>query len=285
MDPVHFGFSYLLSDRFVEDARLGVTASRILVGGWLILSSSQWLVAASLFSEDGPLPWQALGRTPKRPMIARLRRRLSTPALRLWLTVQLAGSVLLLAGIAPLPTGVLLLASYGLLILLSGEFWSDGADKMGMIALAGTVLSGAGIATDDPLLILSGIVTVGGQLTLCYFVAGTSKLFVAGWRQGVELSDVMGTELWGSPLARRATRHPAGALIAAWGVMLIEALFPLALLAPLPWLLTALSVLFAFHVATAVVMRLNLFPFAFVSAYPAAILISRVVRASLGWTV
>ena len=263
---------------------MALIAARIFVGLWLIVSTAQWFVAATIFAEDGPLAFARIARVGRKRLVGAWRRRMSVAALRTWLAVQLVLAILLLAGVAPLPVGAALLASYGALLLLSGDYWSDGSDKIGMIVLAGTLLTGIGVARDDALLALAGVLVAGGQLTLCYAIAGWSKVIVVDWRSGAELRDIMATDLWGTTLVRRVTGHPTGALVAAWGVMGIEMIFPLALLAPLPWLAGALAVMLAFHIATALIMRLNLFPWAFVSAFPAVILLSRAIRAGLGWT-
>lgn len=286
MHGVHLSFSHLLTNDFLVDASASLEASRKLIGLWLILSTAQWLVAADVFSDEGPLPWAELGRLRMRPWIGKLRRRMSTPALRAVLAMQLVVATVLLATTSvPLLVGCLawLIASYGGFVLLTGEYWTDGSDKMGMIAMSGTLVTGTGALLGDPALALAGVLIAGGQLTVCYMVAGVSKTFFADWRSGAELAAIMATEAAGTPFAARLVRIRPVALAATWGVILGEALFPLALLMPHGWLLAALGAALLFHVATAICMRLNMFPWAFVATYPAVLLFGRIVRAALGW--
>lgn len=77
--------------------------------------------------------------------------------------------------------------------------------------------------------------------------------------------------------------HRTLALLLTWGVILLAALFPLAFFAPPMILLGALAAMLIFHVATAVFMRLNAFPWAFAAAYPAVVLLSAALREAFGW--
>lgn len=275
-----------MTGRFLADAADSLAFSRVLIGLWLVLWTAQWLTAADLFSHDGPLPWARLSRVRQRPLIGRLRRRMSTRLFRALLAAQLCIAVVLLASASVSVLVVclaLLIASLGGFIVLTGEFWSDGSDKIGMIAIAGAFVTGAGVLLGDSALALAGALIAGGQLTVCYLVAGVSKVFFADWRNGAELAAVMAAESWGHPMMERLTRRRPVAIAVSWCVILGEALFPLALLAPRPWLLAALATLMLFHVATALVMGLNTYPWAFAAAYPSATLLGRVLRSSLGW--
>ena len=88
-------------------------------------------------------------------------------------------------------------------------------------------------------------------------------------------------EAHGHPLAARVTDDARRSLVLSWGVMLAEALFPLALLGPAPVLWGALGLFLLFHWATAWAMGLNTYPWAFSAAFPAALLLGDVVRAHL----
>ncbi len=286
MGHVHVEFPYVLTGSFLADAADSLAPSRVLIGAWLLLSAAQWLTAADVFSEGGPLPWAMLSRVRRPSLVSRLRRRMSPRALQVLLAMQLCGSVVLIS-IPSVPVLLVclafLIAIVGGSIVLTGEFWSDGSDKMGMIVMVGTSLVAAGVLLADPALALAGVLIAGGQLTISYLAAGLSKIFIADWRSGAELAGIMATESWGHPLAGRLMRHRPIALAATWSVILAEALFPLALLAPRPVLVAALGALLLFHVATAVLMGLNRFPWIFAAAYPSALLLGRVVRAALGW--
>lgn len=273
-----------MTDTVLGDAAAALGAMRWLIAAWMTLAVLQWLASAGLFGPDGLMPWAALAGQRGRPRLGRVRRLLSVALLRTILIVQLIAAVALAAsGSLDLTIAclVVLIAGHAALIVLSGEFWADGAVKMGMIAMAGALLVAVAVRTQQPAIALAGVIVAGGQLTLSYAVAGWSKLAVAVWRDGSELQRVMAGDIWGHPVAARMIRHRPFAITASWGVMLVEALFPLALLAPIPWLAAALGAMLVFHVATAVVMRLNLFPWAFVATYPAVVVLGRAVHGAL----
>jgi hypothetical protein len=192
---------------------------------------------------------------------------------------QLA-AMLLVAGTPALAAACLLaaLVSHGGFILVGAEHVASGADKMGMIGLLGSLIGTIGVARGDEDLLLAGCLVSGGQLLLCYHVAGASKLLQREWRSGAELQGVMAHTVWGTPWAAALMRSPAIAWAASWALMLGEALFPLALVLPGPWLMAALAIMFGFHLATALIMRLSLFPWPFLAAYPAVLLLGRWVR-------
>ena len=274
-----------MTSAFLASAAASLATARILIALWLLLATAQWLAAGSLFAESQPLAWAGLARRRTQRVLGRIRRRLSARAIKALLGVQLVAAAVL-GATGALPTLIaclaLLLLTMGSFVLLSGEFWANGSDKIGMIAMAGTLLTAIGVAAGDAGLALAGAIVTGGQLTLCYAVAGGSKLFFPTWRNGTELVGVMASQSWGHPLGHRLTRVRPLAIMASWTLILVEMLFPLALLAPQGWLAAALGVMLAFHVATALLMGLNTFPWAFAAAYPAVLLLGRAIRAGLG---
>lgn len=273
-----------MTGQLLVDAAAALAAMRLLIAAWMMLAASHWLVSATLFADNGLLPWAALAAQRRRPRLARARRSMSVGLLRAILVVQLVAAIALAwigASGVTIACLIVLIATHAGLIVLSGEFWADGAAKMGMIAMAGALIIAIGVCWRDPGIAFAGIIVAGGQLVLSYAVAGWSKLAVATWRDGGELQRAMAAEAWGHPFAARLVARRPIALAASWGVMLLEALFPLALLAPAPWLAVALGLMLLFHFATAVFMGLNLFPWAFAATYPAVLVLGRVVHAAL----
>jgi hypothetical protein len=272
-----------VTEELLANAAAALWAMRLLIAAWMILTAAQWLASADIFAPDGLMPWPALAAQLRRPRLGKIRRRMSVPLLRTILAIELIAAIALAVSGALDATiaclSVLIVCHAGL-IVLSGEFWADGAAKMGMIAMAGALIVAIGVRGHDPAIALAGIIVTGGQLTLSYAVAGWSKLAIRAWRDGTELRRSMATEAWGHPVAARLTDRRAIALAGSWGVMLLEALFPLALLLPMPWLAAALGLMLLFHAATAVFMGLNLFPWAFMAAYPAVFVLGRVVHAA-----
>jgi hypothetical protein len=268
----------------LADTATALPVMRGLIAAWMLLAVAQWLVSADLFAPHGLVPWSALAAQRGRPRLARVRRFMSVGLLRAVLIGQLLAAIGLAAIGAPDVTIfclIVLIASHAGLIVLTGEFWADGSAKMGMIAMTGALVMTIGMRVQDPGIVLAGVIVAGGQLTLSYAVAGFSKLAIGTWRNGSELHRAMAAEAWGLPFAAHLTRHRPVALTASWGVMLLETVFPLALLAPTPWLVAALALMLAFHFATAVFMGLNLFPWAFAATYPAVFVLGRAVHAAL----
>lgn len=273
-----------MTERLLADAALGFGAMKLLIAAWITLTAAQWLVSAGLFAPAGLLPWQALAAQRQRPRVRRIRQRMSVPLLRAILALEVIAAIALAFG-SSLDASIACLASliacHAGLIVLNGEFWADGAAKMGMIAMAGALVIAIGVRAHDPGIALAGIILAGGQLTLSYAVAGWSKLAVATWRNGSEIQGTLTAEAWGHPFAARLVAHRPVALAVSWSVMLLEAAFPVALLAPMPWLIAALGLMLLFHFATAMFMGLNLFPWAFAATYPAVFVLGRAVHAVL----
>ena len=267
------------------DAVETLTWTRVLLAFWLVLSLSQWLVIARQFAPDGLLPRGRMKRAPSQAATVGGHRLLSPGPMRGFFAVQLLLAIVLaVSDSGPVAIGclVVLIACQAVFTVLTGHFWADGSDKIGIIVMAGTLLAFIGVAIGDPGVILAGILLTGGQLVISYFVAGVSKMFVPAWRDGTRLKAILSTRAWGSERLAGGLKVPGFAAAAAWAVILLEALFPLALLAPQAWLLLALGAMLAFHFATAFLMGLNKFPWAFAAAYPSVILLGRVVRSAVG---
>ena len=86
-----------------------------------------------------------------------------------------------------------------------------------MIAMAGALLVSLGLRESDPGLVLAGLLVAGGQLVLCYSVAGFSKLAIAAWRDGTALQHAMGSAGWGHRHVSRLTENRPLAVTASWG--------------------------------------------------------------------
>ena len=256
-----------MNSDFPTAAAALLPAARLLVGSWMLLSVAHLIAAGR-----SPAAWGPGSALP-------------SVWLRTLFPIQGALAVLLiLSGSVAISVAclTLLLASYGWLLFVTGAFWADGSEKMGMIAMAGTLLIALGIGLREPLLSFAGALLAGGQLALCYATAGLSKLPVAQWRIGAALTDAMASRTFGHPGAAAVLqRRPRLAEAASWTVISLETLFPLALIAPRGWLIAALTAMLVFHLGTAVFMGLNKFPWAFAAAYPATLLLGHAVRGAL----
>jgi hypothetical protein len=255
---------------------LVVRASCALLALWGLLNGLQWLTDLRNWRDGGALGWE-LQRL-RRPRI--LRSRLlgwayGATGLHIMAFCLLAVS----AGLLILPlsgaTTPLLLAFLLLVFGLAQRAGADGADKMALVVAAGTLLQCIGLAAGSDRLFLAGTLWSGGQLTLAYFTAGAAKLTLAGWRSGQVPRRVLSSYTYGQGWTAVLTAKPAIALGLAWLIMGVEVLFPLALFAPLPWLCVVLAGFFLFHLAIALAMGLNTYPWAFIAAYPSVLLLAQ----------
>lgn len=254
-----------------------------LLGLWGMLKAGQWFADLRRWGPGQALGWdlQSL-RKGSRPGTALLGWLYSQTGLGLLsASLALTGMALVAAPLGPY-SGVLLAAGVGLIQLLARRSGSDGADKIATIAASGALLQALGLTLGNDVLVLAGGLWTGGQLTLAYFAAGASKLILADWRSGAAPRAALTSYMWGNRWSALAMRRAGVARALAWAVMLSEALFPLALLAPLPWLLAALAGMLLLHAGIAVVMGLNTYPLAFLAAYPAVIWLSQWLRTGLG---
>lgn len=178
----------------------------------------------------------------------------------------------------PQATGPLLAVTVActiwLSILVGG---SDGADKIALVACTAAGLIAAGQATNDRWLCLAGLAWGAGQATIAYATSGLTKLATGFWRDGTALTAVMSSYRSGHALAAAAVRLPGAAIGMAWAIMSVETLFPVALVVPQPISLGILGAMCAFHLATAVTMGLNTYPWAFAATYPCVLMANSIL--------
>lgn len=191
------------------------------------------------------------------------------------MTIRKLGAALLVlaAALVAVPIGsatplilVLLMTAIALLALRTG---ADGASKIALIAATGGLLIALGQLLALPKLVLAGVLWSGGQAVLAYCATGAAKLAIASWRDGSALRGALSSYQWGEAQTAALLGKPDVAPVAAWAVILLEVLFPLALFAPAGVLAAALGAMFALHLAIALVMGINTYPWAFLCTYPA----------------
>lgn len=230
---------------------------------WCVLSSLELLAVRRAFAPGRPLGPDLIGLARRRVTPALL----PPPALPALTALRLAaGLVLPFSGNAIGAPLIVILGCTAWLAIATGG--GDGADKIALVAGTATLLIATGRTLDDRWLCLAGIVWGAGQVTIAYVTSGAAKLARGFWRDGSALAAAMTSHRSGHRFAARIVRHRPAARVLAWGVMLVEVLFPLALVTPQPFCIAILAMLAAFHVATAIVMGLNTYPWAFIATYP-----------------
>lgn len=257
-------------------------ASCGLLGLFGLLRGAQWLADLPRWAAGGALGWDLQGlRKGLKGRSVLLARAYGLAGLRILAILLMLDSALLLA----LPLGAITIALLAvalvLILLLAQRSIPDGSDKMATVVASGALLQVLGLQFGNHTLILAGALWTGGQLTIAYFAAGASKLVLADWRRGVAPRAALSSYMWGSKLSAWGVSKPGAAFVLGWTVMLLETLFPLALLLPAPWLMVVLAGFFLFHAVIALVMGLNTYPWAFLAAYPATIWLGQALRAAL----
>ena len=151
-------------------------------------------------------------------------------------------------------------------LLVSGRWrgsYNGGSDSMLTLQLGALT---AGLARPDWERGALWYITI--QLCLSYVFAGIAKIRHAGWLKGRALSQMLADPQYGAPACvLRAAHHPASRFV-AWGVLVFEICFPLALSSN-SMAVGILTVGALFHLANAWVLGINLFFWIWVAAYPA----------------
>lgn len=260
-----------------------LSLSCFLLGLWGMLNAAQWIASAAHWRAGSALGWD----------LQRLRTsRLYSGKWLAWAFAPqrfpfipslqfVASSLLCLLPIGWFAFGALLIIA-GTNTLLILRSIADGADKMAMVITYGLLLQMLGAITAQPLLMLAGVLWIGGQLTLCYATSGVGKLILANWRNGAVPRGALSSYIYGNRMTHMVMRYPVVALTIAWGVILIETLFPIALVAPLPVLAAALAGMAVLHMSIAFAMGLNTYVFAFVAAYPSVLMLAQYLK-SFNW--
>ena len=253
----------------------------VIVGIGIFQSSLQLLLSLKEFFSSGLFDWNS------RQTLTKLRGAsrgwMVGHSGSVWLRVVLiARLVCSVALIVPLQSNVLY-GSYASIILLSSLFLAyqirygkDGSNQISFIILAGLAFTFL-LPMSSPFQPV-GLYFIAAQALLSYFAAGVSKISNAKWREGSALQSILNTATYGhSKAAAVLNRRPWLGGFVGWSVIAVEIVFPVALVSP-PGLLIAL--LFAgamLHLATAVLIGLDTFFWAFTATFPAIILVNGIL--------
>lgn len=258
------------------EPELLIRATCSLLGLWGVLHAVQWLVDLPNWRAGTALGWdlQSLRQSTwlRSPFAAKL---FDGTGLRVIAATLLLLSAALL--VLPIMTAsvVLLTLFFAAVLLLGQRAFADGGDKIVMTTASGTALQILGLVAHSDRLVLAGALWAGGQLALSYFASGASKLMLANWRNGTIPKQALTSYAWGQSWTAAPVGKSGIGLALAWAIMAAEILFPLALLLPAPWIYVALVIMFLLHLVIAAAMGINSYPWAFLAAYPSAVLLSQ----------
>jgi hypothetical protein len=164
------------------------------------------------------------------------------------------------------------------LFYLRQQIGLDGSDQMlGVVSLG---LTGAFLLPD----VQARQVALGylaGQLVLAYTAAGVAKLVSPVWRSGRALPRILATVGYGSPrVAQVLERSPLVARALCVYVIAFETLTPLLMASGSGGAWAVVLMGGTFHLGVALLMGLNVFPWAFGATFPAVLLLGTWVD---GW--
>lgn len=108
------------------------------------------------------------------------------------------------------------------------------------------------------------------QSSLSYATAAIAKIVSPVWRNGAALRQIFNTKTFGSRRIASVLRDvPQFAWAACWLVILVELLIACSILFPPPATAALLALGLAFHLANAILLSLNTFPWTWAATYPA----------------
>jgi hypothetical protein len=247
--------------------------TEVIAGIGLTVTSLEIALTPSLTDSKSLGDWSLLrlAGPPRRPAVSRWRDRLlDHPQVRLIAGIRAVSAATAvfadLQGAAHTELlGLIVLTS--LLLMNRSSLGSEGADQVLFLVFTTLFLMAV---SGDRVAYTVGLWFLALQAALAYFTSGVTKLCSRSWRDGSALVQIMATRTLGIPRASRLmARHPRMTRFGAMTLVLCETSWALVLLSPPDALPYFFAFGVVFHVTCAVVMGLNIFPWAFLSLYPA----------------
>ena len=200
-----------------------------------------------------------------------------------WLRVVVIARIVCSVGLITPFQSNLLYGSYASIILLSSLFLAyqirygkDGSNQISFIILAGLAFTFL-LPVSSPFQPV-GLYFIAAQALFSYFAAGISKISNAKWREGSALKSILNTATYGHFKAAAAlNRRPWVGGFVGWSVIIVEIVFPVALVSPPGVLITLLFAGAMLHLGTAVLIGLDTFFWAFTATFPAIIFVHGVL--------
>jgi len=244
------------------------------------ISSSEYLLIAHEFREDGLFAWRVMASRPTvaryRVLFARIRFIFEYRSFVAVNGIRLAACLALpwVLGDHVLAFALLfVVASISILISFRNFVGADGSDQMNVIVFVSLAVYAL---TSDRFIQDAALAFLGAQCILSYVVSGVAKAVSPSWRNGIALRQIFRTATYGLPAAERALNALPQAVNRAlcWTVIVVESSFFLAIFLPWPICIAFLAWGIVFHLSNAVVMGLNTFFWAFLAAYPAVLVLN-----------
>lgn len=252
---------------------------------WIVgafVSTLELLACRRDYAPGGMFSWE-LRRLRLDPDAGPSRRRILDVVFGRAVTGVLLARLLLLALLMLTPAGgwahalclAALVADF-LLVSWRREWGNDGSDQMSTIVLVALFTGTVPFA--DRFLQVAALVFVSAQACLAYGTAGVAKVLSPVWRSGEAVALILDTAVYGhSGTARTLQRHVRLNQWLTWSVLAAEVGLAFVLFLPAPWAWALLAWGVSFHIATALMMGLNCFVWAFLATYPAIVFVHGLV--------
>lgn len=265
------------------DPRLYALLIAVIAALGAIISTLEWISNRRQLMDDGLFSWQVVGTRP-----LALGQGLHSRILSWLLSFRPYLGVLILRFVALLFLPLAIWLDWGALFALAAivattlllnfrsPFGMDGSDQMSTQIFGALFL---GYLAGSRLGIEASLWFIAAQACLSYFTSGLAKALSPYWRAGDVVFAIFNTRTYGyEPVARFLYGRPGITRISTWGAVVMETIFPLALLLGFPGCLIFIAWGVVFHLMNAVVMGLNSFFWSFVATYPAVIYTAIVIN-------
>lgn len=240
------------------------------------ISTLEWLFNRRELLEGGLYSWRILGSRPLflgEGWLSESLKQLLSPRVFVGILVLRVVALLALPFAIWFVNGALLVLAIvvltSLLLSLRSPYGLDGSDQMSVLIFGALFLAHLGGST---LALEAGLWFVAGQSCLSYFTSGFAKITSLHWRAGDVVFRIFNTRTYGyAPVARFLYARPGLTRMLTWAAVVMECIFPLALLLGFPGCLVLIGWGVVFHAMNAIIMGLNSFFWSFVATYPAVI--------------
>lgn len=256
------------------DTTLALSAGIVSLG--LFISTLEFLILRKEFGKYGVFGYQIFTiQTAGRPF-ERMQNFVNRPPNFIYgvLLIRLICTVITLiyafVFLELQPVVLILLCITTWFINLRCRVGLDGSDAMSFIIIS--ILTASSFFQQGDIVRTASVIFVGGQVIWSYVAAGIFKAISPTWKKGLAVEKIFSVSTYGTEWATLfLQKNKIVSIILNWSVIIGECCFFLILFCPQEYTIFFLSLGIIFHIATAIIMGLNGFLWAFVSGYPAII--------------
>jgi hypothetical protein len=259
---------------------LALTEALAAVG--IAVSSAEAIACRAMLRSKGLLSWELLRLRSKWFAVSPGANALSTlfryPNVLVLYFLRLVFALLVFfnntnvlhVGPTVVTTAILILAAAHALLAIRCAVGGDGAQQ-----LLGLILTASGLCRvvgGGTLAVRAAVLFIALQVSLSYATAGWAKATSTLWWNGHYLGRILSTRAYGTRrIGQYLLSKPLVSRQLSRLVIVLEIVFPLALVLPQPLCYLLIGAMLGFHVTSALVMGLGNFVWAFGATYPAVL--------------